>query len=79
MLDLNGLKGIVSFDAEEFLISTDDGQVHIKGKDLTIAKMDTDNGILQIRGQIDQVNYLGDKKVVGETTKKENFFTKLFK
>ncbi len=81
LLDLSGVKTIQSFDNQEFLISSPYGTVHIKGKDLTISKMDTDNGILQIKGQIDQISYIQDKKSDSNEakTKKENFFTKLFK
>ena len=43
--------------------------------------MDTDNGILQIKGQIDQINYIGDKKSDNQVVKekKKNIFTKIFK
>lgn len=79
VIDLNNVENIVSFDSQEFLINTSDGQLHIKGKDLTIAKMDTDNQILQIKGHIDYLNYLDGKKNSSEPVKKEGFFTKLFK
>lgn len=80
-LDMTGVKTIQSFDSQEFLISSPYGTIHIKGKNLTIAKMDTDNGILQIKGQIDQINYIGDKKSENQVVKekKENIFTKIFK
>lgn len=80
-LEMTGVKTIQSFDSQEFLISTPYGTLHIKGKNLTIAKMDTDNGILQIKGQIDQMNYIGDKKANPTILKekKENIFTKIFK
>ena len=81
LLDLSGVKNIQSFDNQEFLISSPYGTLHLKGKDLTISKMDTDNGVLQIKGQIDQISYIQDKKSDGTDSKpkKENFFTKIFK
>lgn len=38
-LDMTGVKTIQSFDSQEFLISSPYGTIHIKGKNLTIAKM----------------------------------------
>ena len=35
-LSLDNVKKIDSFDANEFLLDTSDGYVHVKGKDLSI-------------------------------------------
>lgn len=78
VIELSGVKTIQSFDSQEFLISTPYGCLHIKGKNLTISKMDTDHELLSIKGQIDQISYIGDKKVATQTPK-ENIFSKIFK
>lgn len=81
ILDMTGVKTIQSFDNQEFLILTSYGTLHIKGKDLAIAKMDTDNEVLQIKGLIEQINYINDKKndSLNSKERKESFFSKIFK
>lgn len=72
---LTGIKKIVSFDNEEFLMETTMGYIVIKGEGLEIIKLDTYQGNVSIKGKINSLNYM-------ETAKKEkedSMFSKLFK
>ena len=61
-LSLDNVKKIDSFDANEFLLDTSDGYVHVKGKDLSIGTMNMESGLLTINGLINQITYLGKSK-----------------
>lgn len=75
-LSITGVKNIDSFDSEEFLIETNLGFLHIKGKDLTLDKMDNENNELLIKGHINSLSYVSSQK--GKDSK-GNFFKKLLK
>ena len=47
----------------------------VHGKDLTLAKMDTDHGDVIIKGVIDSIEYITNKKGNG----KESLISRLFK
>ncbi len=72
---LTGIKKIISFDNEEFLMESNLGMILLKGSSLEILKLDTKEGNVRIKGHINSFNY------IDENTKKESegFFTKLFK
>jgi len=73
---VSGVKNIDSFDSEEFLIETNLGFLNVKGKDLTLDKMDNENNELLIKGHINSLSYVGSQK--GKENK-GNFFKKLLK
>ena len=75
VLELSGVKCIDSFDASEFLLDTSQGWMVVRGKELTLAKLDTDHGDVIIKGIIDTMEYLTSKKGNG----KESLITKMFK
>ncbi len=62
-LDLTGVKQIDSFDSNEFLLETSQGWMLVQGKDLTLGKLDTERGEVSIRGLIDRLEYIVNKKV----------------
>ena len=64
-----------SFDANEFLMDTSQGWMVVHGKDLTLAKMDTDHGDVIIKGVIDSIEYITNKKGNG----KDSLISRLFK
>lgn len=76
-LEINAVKNVISFDPTNFLLESSLGNINVKGKNLTLVKMDTEKQELIIKGQIDAISYIKDAKVKEE--KKENIFTKLFK
>ena len=62
-------------DENEFLISSVMGNINIKGSNLELIKLDTNDGNICIKGKINSVTYL--EGVDGE--KENGFFSKLFK
>ncbi len=72
---LSGIKKIVSFDNEEFLMESNLGMIMLKGSSLEIIKLDTKEGNVRIKGHINSITY------IDENTKKDNegFLSKLFK
>lgn len=73
---VTGVKRIDSFDNEEFLMDTTLGFLVIKGSELEIIKLDTYQGNVSIKGNVDSLSYStkGLKK-----EKEESFLNKLFK
>ena len=73
---ISGVKKIESFDNEEFLMDTTLGFLVIKGEELEIIKLDTYQGNVSIKGNVDSLSYAvkGLKK-----EKEESFLNKLFK
>ena len=74
-LDISGVRMIDSFDSAEFLLETTQGWLLIKGHDLVLGKLDTERGDVNIKGMIDSLHYVDNKK----SSDKEGFFSKLLK
>lgn len=75
VLELTGVKQIDSFDANEFLMETAQGWMLVQGKDLTLGKLDTERGDVIIRGLIESMSYVANKKASG----KDSMMSKIFK
>ena len=73
-INISGVKKIVSFDDEVFLLETTYGPLEIKGSNLEIIKLDTFQGIILIKGVINSLAYL-----VEEGKKEKGMLSKLFK
>ena len=74
-ISLSGLKKLVSFDPEQFVMETNLGPLVLKGNNLEIVKLDIIDGNLQIKGKINSLVYLD-----GKDSKKDNsILAKLFK
>ena len=73
-INISGVKKIVSFDDEEFLLETTYGPMEIKGVDLEIRKLDTYQGVISINGILNSFSYL---KMEGK--KEGGLLSKLFK
>ena len=73
--NMSGIKKIVSFDSEEFLMESSLGMVLLKGEGLEIIKLDTHDGNVSIKGFVNSLAYLDDTQKI----KEESFLTKLFK
>lgn len=56
------MKQIDSFDSSEFLLETAQGWMVIQGKDLTLGKLDTERGDVVIRGVIEALSYVSNKR-----------------
>lgn len=75
IITLTGIKKIVSFDNEEFLLESVMGMIHIKGEKLEVIKLDTHEGNVKIKGKINSFQYIESVK----KGKEESLLTKLFK
>ncbi len=73
-INLTGVKKLVSFNPEEFLIETTLGVILLKGQELEIIKLDTTDGILSIKGRVNSLTYMDSNKK-GESS----FIARLFK
>ena len=52
-----GVLDVLSFDLNEILLETEQGMLHIKGKDLHVNRLDLEKGEVDIDGQVDALNY----------------------
>ena len=75
-LELTGIKNIESFDSLEFLIETSLGYLNIKGTDLALVRFDQEKKEVRIKGNIDGLSYLSNKKM---TKGKDTMLNKLLK
>ncbi|MCI6266685.1 MAG: sporulation protein YabP [Erysipelotrichaceae bacterium] len=73
---VTGVKKIESFDNEEFLMDTTLGFLVIKGSELEIIKLDTYQGNVSIKGNVDSLSYVTKDM---KKDKEESFLNKLFK
>lgn len=74
-VSLTGIKKLISFNPEEFLMETSLGPLVIKGNGLEVIKLDTMEGLLAIKGNINSLSYLDhDGKL-----KESSLWAKLFK
>ena len=73
---VTGVKKIESFDNEEFLMDTTLGFLVIKGNSLEIIKLDTYQGNVSIKGQVDSLTYMDSSL---KKDKESSFISKLFK
>ena len=76
-LDLSGIKNIESFDATEYLIETTLGFLNVKGEGLGLARFDQEKGEVTIKGTIDGICYVENRKA--NFNSKEKFLGKLLK
>ena len=72
---ITGINKIISFDDEEFLMESVLGNIHLKGSELELIKLDTNDGNVKIKGKINTFNYLDSK----EKSKENGVLSKLFK
>ena len=72
-ITISGINKIVSFDDEEFLMESNMGNIEILGSMLELLHIDTTDGIVKIKGKINNLNYIDGKK------KESGFISKLFK
>ena len=54
---LNGVLDVLSFDAGEVLLETDQGTLTISGENLHISRLTLEKGEIDIEGKIDSLTY----------------------
>ena len=75
-LVITGIKKIENFDNEQFLLETTMGFLLIKGEDLELIKLDTIQGNITIKGNINSINYINDSN---KKERDNSIFNRLFK
>lgn len=72
---VTGVREVISFDAAEIVLDTEQGIMIVKGDDLHVTRLTVDKGEVEITGRIDGLIYTdGGEKKKG----KEGFLTRLF-
>lgn len=74
-INITGVKKIDNFSENEFILETIMGFMIIKGANLEIIKLDTQDGNVSIKGKIDSIVYTDKNK----KQKNEGILDKLFK
>ena len=75
-LVITGVKKIENFDKLHFLIETTMGFLLVKGEELELIKLDTLAGNVNIKGDIDSINYILENT---KKSKDNSILNRLFK
>lgn len=75
-LVITGVKKIENFDNNHFLIETSMGFILVKGEGLELIKLDTLAGHVNIKGNINSIEYIMENT---KKNKEESVFSRLFK
>lgn len=75
-LVVTGVKKIENFDSEQFLLETIMGFMIVKGSELELIKLDTLQGNVTIKGNINSLTYAEDN---AKKDKENSIFNRLFK
>lgn len=62
---MSGIKDVTAYDSETINLSTNLGDLTVKGENLKINSFNTDNGNLEIEGKIIALVYVTEKKKGG--------------
>ena len=74
---ISGVLDVISFDVEAVLLETEQGMLHIKGKDLHVNRVNLEKGEVDVEGTMDALSYT---QLPGTMKKTEsNLLSKLFK
>lgn len=71
-----GILDVLSFDINEILLETEQGMLHVKGKDLHVNRLNLEKGEVDIEGMIEGFSY---SQVPMSMKKTEGFMSKLFR
>lgn len=73
---MTGVREVLSFDAGEVVLDTEQGVLIVKGEDLHVTRLTLEKGEVEMDGRIDGVMYTeSDDRKSG----KESFLAKLFR
>ena len=72
---MTGVREVISFDAGEIILDTEQGILIIKGEDLHVTRLTVDKGEVEIDGKIDGIMYTDPEE---NKRSRENFLAKLF-
>ena len=71
-----GIVDVLSFDITEILLETEQGMLHVIGKDLHVNRLNLEKGEVDVEGLIDAFSY---SQVPSGTKKAESMLGKLFR
>ena len=71
-----GILDVLSFDINEILLETEQGMLHVKGKDLHVNRLNLEKGEVDIEGMIEAFNY---SQIPMSAKKNDGFIGKLFR
>lgn len=71
-----GILDVLSFDINEILLETEQGMLHVKGKDLHVNRLNLEKGEVDIEGMIESFSY---SQVPLSVKKSDSFLGKLFR
>jgi sporulation protein YabP len=72
-ISVSGVDDVESFDESEIVMSTSQGVLIVRGRELRIEKLSLDSGDVVMEGDIDRLEYEDDVKASG------GLFARLFK
>lgn len=56
-LHLSGVSDVSGFDDGVIVLTTDMGELSIRGEELHIDRIDLDSGVLEVRGRVNELSY----------------------
>lgn len=72
---MTGIREVISFDAGEIILDTEQGIMILKGEDLHVNRLTLEKGEVEIDGRIDGIMYTDQEE---KKKSRENFLAKLF-
>ena len=73
---ITGVLDVISFDITEVLLETEQGMLHMKGKDLHVNRLNLEKGEVDVEGTLDALSY---SQIPTTLKKTEGFIGKLIK
>lgn len=70
---ITGVRDVISFDAKEVVLETEEGLLTIKGSDLHVNRLTVEKGEVDLEGQVDSLIYSA-----GKAQNRESMFARLF-
>lgn len=75
VVQLNGVKEVVSFDAREVVLNTQMGLLFVRGNDIQVKRLTVEQGEVDLEGKIDSLIY---SEKPGKGGEQISFWKKLF-
>ena len=72
---VTGVREVISFDAVEIVLETEQGVLVIKGEDLHVTRLTVDKGEVEVTGKIDCMLYSDEEE---KKRHRENLLSRLF-
>lgn len=63
-LSVTGIDKVDNVSPTHFSCVTMNTEMHVEGQDMQVIKLDVEQGVVEISGQIDSIKYSGEKKSI---------------